>query len=238
MKKPLHFLILLFFSTHVLAQNFTWVRGLSNSGAITGTYGVIGVSSPANDPGGRHGCATWTDASGNLWLFGGEGYSATNTISWLSDLWKYNPTTNEWTWMKGSNGSNSAGSYGTQNVAAATNNPGAREFPVTWTDNAGNLWMFGGTNNASSGWYGDLWKYTISTNMWTWVKGFNTFDNNGVYGTLNTPATTNLPGSRSASATWADNSGNLWLFGGRGFGATGSASFLNDLWRYNITSGQ
>ena len=34
-------------------------------------YGTKGVAAPANVPGGRWGGQTWTDDSGNLWLFGG-----------------------------------------------------------------------------------------------------------------------------------------------------------------------
>ncbi len=30
----------------------------------------------------------------------GEGFTP-NGFGWLNDLWKYNPATNEWTWVKG-----------------------------------------------------------------------------------------------------------------------------------------
>src|SRR6185369_727209 len=99
--KQLTFLIALFSSFLGFSQNsmWTWMRGAAVHGTITGVYGTQGVSSSGNDPGTRHGAATWIDASGNLWLFGGEGISGTATLSWLGDLWKYNITTNEWTWV-------------------------------------------------------------------------------------------------------------------------------------------
>jgi N-acetylneuraminic acid mutarotase len=54
-----------------------------------------------------------------------------------------------------------------------------------------------------------------------------------VYGTLGTPAVGNIPGSRYLTATWADHSGNLWLFGG-GQGGLGDNEYLfNDLWVFN-----
>jgi hypothetical protein len=54
----------------------------------------------------------------------------------------------------------------------------------------------------------------------------------GVYGTLETPASGNIPGGRASAASWTDSSGNLWLFGGRGFDVNGNYGELNDLWVY------
>jgi len=33
----------------------------------------------------------WTDASGNFWLFGGNGFDSAGTQGYLNDLWKYEP---------------------------------------------------------------------------------------------------------------------------------------------------
>jgi hypothetical protein len=54
----------------------------------------------------------------------------------------------------------------------------------------------------------------------------------GVYGTLGTPASTNIPGSRFSAVSWIDGAGNLWLFSGQGLDSTGSFGNLNDLWKY------
>src|SRR6218665_2153080 len=212
----------LFFCLNAFSQNFTWLKG-SNTSSVASTYGTQGVAAPGNNPGGRHGCATWTDASGNLWLFGGEGYSSTTNLSWLNDLWKYNPITNQWTWIRGSNAPNAIGAYGTQGVAAPGNDPGAREFMVSWTDASGNFWLYDGDRYASTatfGRLGDLWKYNPNTNKCTWMKGPNLVDVYGTYGTQNAPAPGNFPGSRYGTATWVDNNGQFWLYGGRGFGAS------------------
>jgi N-acetylneuraminic acid mutarotase len=211
--------------------------------AQIGSYGTLGVSSATNNPGGRQGAVHWADASGNLWMFGGYGYDSTPNMGYLSDLWKYTISTNEWTWMGGSNLWWTTANYGTQGVPSTTNIPGARAFGSGWADATGNLWLFGGegitTSSTTSGYLNDLWKYTISTNEWTWVKGSNILDQNGVYGTIGTSAPANVPGSRMGSATWVDNVGNFWMHSGDGFDATSTgASYLNDLWKYNVPTNE
>jgi N-acetylneuraminic acid mutarotase len=222
------------------AQNFTWLRG-DNIKDTAGVYGTLGVSSPANDPGSRHGAATWTDASGNLWLFGGEGFSSANTLAWLNDLWKYDISSNEWTWVRGSQFADAAGVYGTQGVPASGNDPGAREFSVSWTDNSGNFWLFGGEGfgsgtQTSAETLGDLWKYDPSTNQWTFMKGYATSNQPGVYGTKGVAASGNLPPSRASGTSWIDNNGKLWMFGGRG--AFSGPNYLNDLWKYDPSTNE
>ena len=194
-----------------------------------GIYGTQGTAAAGNKPGARYGSVSWKDASGNLWLFGGDGYSANGRGS-LNDLWKYNPATNEWKWVKGDNTINQKGIYGTQGTAAAANKPGARQNSVSWSDASGNLWLFGGDGftASSSGSLNDLWKYNPATNEWTWVKGDSTANQFGVYGTQGTAAAGNKPGGRNGSVNWSDASGNLWLFGGYGYTASGSGR-LNDL---------
>jgi hypothetical protein len=56
----------------------------------------------------------------------------------------------------------------------------------------------------------------------------------GAYGTLGTPSPGNVPGARSLATTWTYSNGNLWLFGGFGFDAQGTAGYLNDMWQYNL----
>ena len=68
-----------------------WMSGSSVRG-LPGTYGTPGVAAPDNVPGGRTGAVAWTDPNGNLWLFGGFGYSSNERdYGWLNDLWKYTP---------------------------------------------------------------------------------------------------------------------------------------------------
>ena len=113
-----------------------------------GVYGTLGAAAAGNLPGGREEGATWTDSKGNLWLFGGYGVvNNLNEVEYLNDLWKFSPSTKEWTWVSGSDtlyatgggcivGSTSGrqnncgqpGVYGKLGVPAARNVPGGREF--------------------------------------------------------------------------------------------------------------
>jgi len=66
---------------------WTWMGG-SNLGDQSGTYGTQGTPAPGNVPGGRENAIRWTDAAGNFWLFGGDGYDSVGTLGRLNDLWK------------------------------------------------------------------------------------------------------------------------------------------------------
>ena len=223
---------------------WTWMSGSDLVGQ-RGVYGTLGVSAASNVPGARINAVSWTDASGGLWLFGGQGYDANGQFEILNDLWKYTPSTGEWAWMGGSNSAGQPGVYGTLGVPAAENLPGARWGAVGWTDASGNLWLFGGEGCSADSCgdddtLNDLWEYTPSTGQWTWVSGSNTgADNPGVYGTLGEPAADNVPGTRGSAVSWTDASGSLWLFGGAGYGSTASLfGSLNDLWKYTPSTGE
>ena len=134
----------------------------------------------------------------------------------FNDLWEFNPTTREWTWVSGSNSVNAKGVYGTLNVASASNVPGARGSSgggtsVSWIDSSGSLWLFGGYGNDSTGTTGnlnDLWKFNPTAKTWTWISGSSTANANGVYGTLGDAAASNVPGARGYAVGWTDGSGN------------------------------
>ncbi|MFI5390578.1 MAG: kelch repeat-containing protein [Bacteriovoracales bacterium] len=203
-----------------------------------GIYGVLGNSSPDNIPGGRYFANSWTDKNGKFWLFGGGGYGGPSSASiGFNDLWKYDPSIQQWTWMSGNNQSNQPGVYGTKGAPSSTNKPGARHSSMSWTDSSGNLWLLGGWGKAPDGRLNDLWKYNISTKYWTWVSGSSSVDQIGKYGTKGTPSINNSPGGRQNALSWIDSSGNLWLFGGRGFGKA-SLGYLNDLWKFNPSNSE
>ena len=129
-----------------------------------GVYGTQDVAAPGNKPGARCDSVSWTDADGDLWLFGGYGYDSAGGEGDLNDLWKYDTSTGLWTWVSGDSTVNNAGVYGTKGVAAPGNKPGARSRSVSWTDADGDLWLFGGYGYDSAGGEGrlnDLWKYKI-----------------------------------------------------------------------------
>jgi hypothetical protein len=235
-------------TTPTTAGLWTWESGSHVYGAA-GVYGTLGTPAPGNVPGARSGLASWIDAANNLWLFGGVATSG-SFGGGLNDLWEYNQTTGLWTWQSGSSNQNVPGNYGTQGVPAPTNVPGARYYSVSWTDSAGNFWLFGGTPSYPGGVFSggsrlnDLWRYTPSTGLWTWMSGSASTNVNspnaaGVYGTQGAAAAGNTPGARNGSVTWTDKAGNLWLFGGDGQDGVPGQTIgqLNDLWRYNTSTG-
>jgi len=220
---------------------FVWKKG-DNTINQLGIYGTQGDYDIANKPGSRWGATPWVDASQYMWLFGGEGYGASGSSGRLSDLWKYNPSSNQWMWVKGPSARNIGGTYGTRGVSAAANNPGAREVAMNWIDASGNLWIFGGYGydaNGSIGYLNDLWMYNQGTNEWTWMSGDTVKNKNGVYGTLGVPDAANKPGGRYHSVGTLDASGNLLLFSGSGYAESGwLPQNLNDLWRFNPSTGE
>jgi hypothetical protein len=216
-------------------NEWTWMSG-SNTVNQSGSYGSLGAVGPTTDPGARSYAVSWTDKSGNLWLFGGIGLdsSGAGQIVDLNDLWEYSG--GQWRWVSGSNIGEQLGVYGSQGVAASINSPGARYQAMGWADPSGTFWLSGGIGpdiHGKRGRLSDLWKY--SSGQWTWVGGSQTTAENvpGVYGSKGTPADPNQPGGRVDASTWADTTGNLWLFGGLGYDSTGTLGLLNDLWRYS-----
>jgi len=209
---------------------WTWLSGSNTLGA-TAVYGTQGVPSVLNHPSGAYEQNQWKDNQGNFWVYGG-------TYPNLDDLWKYDPVTNEWTWVRGTGTANVTPTYGTQGVPDPANQPGERSYGAgTWTDNNGNLWIFGGAVNFGSN--NDLWKYDISTNEWTWMKGSNIPDVSGVHGVLGVPSPLTEPGARTeAYSTWTDLNNNLWLYGGLGYDDGGFSGSLGDLCKYDISTNE
>jgi hypothetical protein len=198
----------------------------------SGTYGVQGVAATGNIPGGRLSAVSWTDSSGNFWLFGGQAIDSTGAEGLLNELWKY--SAGQWAWMGGSNLINQPGIYGTQGTAAPANIPGSREQAFSWVDSSGYFWLFGGDGFDSQGTYGylnDLWRF--SAGQWTWMGGSNLVYQASNYGSQGTPALSNTPGARTGGVSWTDASGNQWLFGGEAYNSTEGLTYLNDVWKYS-----
>ncbi len=172
----------------------------------------------------------------------------------MNDLWHYNVSTDEWRWISGGNIVDQVAVYGMSGSGAGSNTPGAREAAIPWRDLDDNLWLFGGLGYASTasagkntnfnlylilvGRINDLWQFKPSTREWTWVSGNDTIDAVGNYGVKNVSSPLNYPGARFGATSWTDSSGDLWLFGGYGLGSTSTQGYLNDLWRFNPSTGE
>jgi N-acetylneuraminic acid mutarotase len=239
-------------SSHTNGQQWKWVGGSPTAANVAGIYGTQNTASTSNYPGARLSAQAWTDASGNLWLFGGDGYDSAGTFGALNDLWSYNTTTGAWTWVTGSNIQGAASVYGTQKstvpVSGVANTPSARVGTVGWVDTKGNFWLMAGSGADSTGTaatsdgggaLNELWVFNPTTKLWAWMGGVNVEGTAGVY-VSPAPSTTssiyNSPGARVWSTGWVDASGNFWMFGGTGLDSQGTSGYLNDLWTVQLTA--
>jgi N-acetylneuraminic acid mutarotase len=218
---------------------WTWIDGSSSVGSNQGQpgiYGALGVPAAGNIPNGRSNASYWTDANGNFWLFGGAGYDSAGNYGFFNDLWEFNPITRFWAWMGGSSivGCNNCGKpavYGTLGIFASANQPGGRNGSISWTDMAGDLWLFGGQNfSVASGLLNDLWEFKPTLNQWAWMGGTSTPNVPGVYGAQGAFSTSALPGARTEATGWLESNGRFRLFGGEGFDSTNNIRGLNDTW--------
>ncbi len=162
-------------------------------------------------------------------LGGTNGVQDANGLTMLSDSitnFRTISATDKWTWIAGSQTANAASIY---SGTIPPPYPGSRYLQTTaWNTPNGLVWIFGGFDSASGGYRNDLWRYDPSNSTWSEVSNNRAINTAGQYS-----GTTLYPGARSASSTWTDLNGNLWLFGGTGFDSTGSAGRLNDLWKYD-----
>ncbi len=208
----------------------------------TGVYGQQFTSSTTFLPGARMGSVAWTAPDGSFWLFGGTGIDSNGALGNLNDLWKFNSTTLEWTWMSGGLPAGEAGNYGTLGQAGATTVPGSRSFASAAVDASGDLWVFGGfgcnTSCSSSAHLNDLWMFSPTTQQWTWEAGTQNLNAASNIGTEFVTALSNNPGGRYEASLWTDAAGNLWLFGGYGFDTGDNAGELNDLWEFDTPTMQ
>jgi hypothetical protein len=233
---------------------WTWVSG-SNVVNTNGVYGTKGTPATGNAPGSRQNAVLWVDPSGNVWLFGGFGLDSAGTGgpagAILNDLWEFNTTTNQWTWVSGGDLANQTGTYSTQ----ATNNlftplagdvPGSRWGAVGWSDANSNLWLFGGWGYGTAttdptGFLSDIWEYQHSTGQWIWWKGTANANQNGVFAAAAIPGADgvhyvkNIVGARRGAVVWQpDPNGYVWVFGGEGYDSSQGSppGYLDDIWSF------
>lgn len=228
---------------------WTWISGTSTQDAfLPPSFGTQGVAAASNIPPPLHSTANCTDPQGNLWMFGGNVIGDGVGDYVYNTLWEFNTTTMEWTWVSGSSGIGGNAVYGMQGTPSSSNVPGARSGSSCWIDSTGNLWIFGGAgfDSANAGLdLNDLWKFNPVNSEWTWVSGSNLGRSLGTYGTQGVEAVGNAPPARDGAASWIDQSGNLWLFGGQNIlqtiastGQVTTEGYGSDLWRFNPVTGQ
>lgn len=210
-------------------NEWTWQSGSSGSTVDLPVYDASNVFSPTVTPGSIRPYSMWVDNDGIFWLFGGWTEQGND-----GDLWKYDPTINQWAWVNGSQTNNSASVGGVACETDSTFYPGARcENRAVWKDNNDNLWMYGGFIYTLAGTgpvYSDMWTYFKSCNQWSRMQNGNYSDALPVYGTMGVPDVNNRPGWKMGTAHWQDTTGNFWMWGG--FSNITDTIYTSDVWRY------
>lgn len=235
-------------------KEWTWMAGSSalssNGGCVDMVTGTKGQGATTNTPGGREGSFAWTDANGNLWLFGGASCFNNQSNGSTNDIWMFDVSTSKWTWVGGSTAYYQHGVYGNLGQTGTLFIPGARTYGFSWTDSTGRFWLFGGSGMDSTGCWGtlnDLWLFDPTGLTWAWMKGTSTFVSCtasspgyvlGDYGTQGVPAATNEPSGRTYTQGWSDDSGNLWLYSGMNIVSTDFESEPDDLWKYDTSTNE
>ncbi len=219
-------------------NQWQWVSG-ANTIDDPGDISVFGSPDAAVYPGARRYATAWTDQLGRLWLFGGEGFTP-NGFGMLNDLWMFDPISNLWTWVGGNENPGQFTEFGVQGLPDPSNMPGSRYGAGSWVDTAGDLWLFGGLSydDPTPSYSNELWHYNIVSGEWTWITGTFVLNTGGTYGSQGIPSTGNSPGARMDMATWTSNSGRLYLFGGYGLDDNSGEGAMNDMWEYNISTGE
>ena len=156
-------------------------------------YGTANVSSPTTGPGSRLYASTWLHIhpiTGNtaLYLYSGTSGSdpGSTTLETYQDMWRFDFSTNQWTWIAGPTTDNSIG----DNRADGT--PGYRADSITWQAGTRLLLYSGLINDSASD--TETWAYDIDTYSWTFIHGS---DAQAV-----PDCDAHIPGSRVGSAVW------------------------------------
>lgn len=76
-------------------------------------------------------------------------------------------------------------------------------------------WVFTGSLN-------DLWQYSTTTGLWTWLSGDTVRNQVGTYGTMGVASVSNVIGGRGIPCAVMASSNTLLVFGGYGYGASGT----------------
>jgi hypothetical protein len=186
----------------------------------------------------KEGAALWySKYDDSLYTFGG--YSTYKKCVG-NDLWKFNLSALEWTWISGDLNCTASGRKplaGAKGVFAAGNRPGAKLTPSYWkSDSEKRLFVFGGRGAYSDSVFStnanlpnqywdhgdDVWEYDLVNQQWAWIKG-SLFRSALALSTGNSDLLT--PGWSVEATFGTDIDDNLWVIG-----SGNSGSYL--LWKF------
>ena len=197
-----------------------------NQGGVEGTQGEAAT---ANVPGGRKYFAMDIAENNVIWIMGGRAMSTGSVESNLGDLWKYNTTTNEWTFVTGATTNNRDETFidnFTKGEITSMHIGSRKHFDMT-IDESGTLWLFGGMLNANTRKGKDLWKFDSNTGVFTLISG-------KVDGAVNS-GEPDLHWGYSIANT---QSATLYMFGGTDMNQETDNlvnDLGNDLWKFDLS---
>lgn len=114
-------------------------------GAFVQSTGVQCVEDATHAPAARGELRMrWVDDCDQLWTY--AGVPMCSPSSYFADLWRYDPATNNWTWVK--DAFNATVNLGVQGIPAPTNRPDPNAGAFVWRNEQG-FWMFGGNSNSN-----------------------------------------------------------------------------------------
>jgi hypothetical protein len=192
-----------------LGEEFNSAKGAWTSGQDTGA-------------GGRSGSASFhADSKGLLWIFGGYNNDDNPTA-----MWNYNPSTNEYRWVAGSNDTSATSqNLGEMGVPSPDVYPGESYWHSSTIDSNDNIWIYGNSNGDGN----TFFMFNTSSLEFTWVGG-NESNVDHQTGEQGIPSPDVWPGELEGACLKADSKGNLWLYGGY------DSFTVNRVWHYNVTS--
>jgi gliding motility-associated-like protein len=172
-------------------------------------------------------------------VFGGDVTDTSSIISGFrkNDVWRYRPSTNNWTWVSGSDtalpiGINNGYCKQDKNIEPQDR---FENLTVTASDCNRTSWLFGGYSQLYA--LNDLWSFNTENYEWTLVKGNpDSTDYNQNFGIQGIESISNEISARGGSAIWSDREHNIWIFGGVAYFKDSLQNILpqerNDLWRF------
>ena len=193
-------------------------------------YGTLGIPNGGNFPGYRSTVCSFYDASRRSFHLATGTTGETLNVKFGSDIagyggeifgdvWRYNTTDSQWTWISGPAGFPSGDPYTYPALGMEEARQPAPQFRAgpTCYYNASTSTLFLAGGYVSYGSASDIWKLNIDSLNWSFIGGKNITGLSPVFGARGIEATTNSMGSFYPSSMFQLNS-RLYVH----FGATGN----------------
>ena len=202
----------------VSTQKWTCETGDCNALNLPNTPGgvypsTIGETSTAFKIRARADYNYWVDNQGSFWLYGGYNGEVHSGADMLSDTWKYNPKTKEWTLL------------GIEGYMSNTS-PGSQAEALCWLGNDGLPWMKL-PNRTIWKFMNEAWQKTGNLNVdWgpPYLPTNQAFEANDY----------NIAGSQFTTFDHIKTDSSVYLFNGYGLGANNQWSYMGALWKYDL----